>query len=151
MNKGLLKFKVKELVLLRDGINDRELELKSSLVNLAIAKKGINKILSEFPSSNKDGIIILPRDIFEKIKLNSNKLRIKFNWKKVALEIIRNGDSFISTADLYSKAKIKYPIELADKEKCIRGFSSALQYLLSEKKITRTMKNSKHLYGKNEI
>ena len=148
MNIDVIKFKVNELVKFRDGIANREIDLKASLNNLRIAKKNINSILAEFPPDNKNGVIFLPKDIFETIRINSVNITTSFNWKKVSLEIIQNADDFLPTSELYSKAKIKYPIELANKEKAIRSFSAALQYLLAEKKIIRIIKDKKHLYGK---
>jgi uncharacterized coiled-coil DUF342 family protein len=147
MNKDVIKFKVSELVKLRDGLINREEELRNSLTNLATAKKNIINILSEFENGTKDGIIFLPKDIFEKINTNSKHISTNFNWKKIALEIIKNSDSFLTTSELYTKAKIKYPVELSDKAKAIRGFSAALQYLLKEGKIVKNIKGKKYLYG----
>lgn len=148
MKSSYLKFNVSELVKYRDGINLRELEMKESLVELAVSKKEINKILSGIPNSDiKNGFVMLPKDLYEKVEMNSGCLKNNFNWKKVAMEVMQNAGGLVSTSDIYKKAKIKYPIELADKVKGIRGFSAALQYLLAKNKIIKIIKDKSHLYG----
>ena len=141
-----LKFKLSELVALRDSMNIRELELENSLKEIRISKKKIINILSEY-KGNKDFLIILSKDVFDNIKLQSKTSKRNFGWKKVALEIIKNSDSALTTYMIYEKAKIKYPIELADRAKGIHGFSAALSYLINEKKIEKQEIEKKIYYS----
>lgn len=147
MNSNLLKFRISELVKFRDGIVEREKSLRESLNALAFSKKKINDILSEFKSDQENGIVFLPKSELDAIRANSTPISSNFNWKKTTMDILENADGLISTSEIYVKAKIKYPIELIDKKKAIRGFSSVLQYLLSENKIDRVLDGKKHLYG----
>ena len=142
-----LKFKLRDLVKLRDGIQTRELELKKSLIQLDEAKKNINRILSEHKNGNNDVIIYMPKITFENIKIHSESVKNNFNWKKVSLETLKASAEDLTTQMLYEKAKIKYPLELSDKIKSIHGFSAALSYLKNEKKVIQIKNSNKYFYG----
>jgi len=143
---GDIKFKLSELVSLRDSINSREEELKNSLNQLNQVKKTIKKILGDEKNSSKDVIIYLPKDSFENIKINSISLKSNFNWKKVVIEILKNSKDALTTLMIYEKAKIKYPLELSDKIKSIHGFSAALAYLRKDKKVEQIKNGKKFFY-----
>ncbi len=139
------KFKLSELVALRDNMNIRELELENSLKELRISKKKIVSILSEY-KGNKDFLIILSKDIFDNLKLHSASTKRNFGWKKVAMQIIKNSNSPLTTSMIYEKAKIQFPIELADRVKAIHGFSAAISYLINERKIEKQNDEKKAYY-----
>ena len=143
---GDLKFKLSELVALRDGINAREEELKKSFIQLIQVKKTVKRILDEQKNASKDVVIYLPKDSFENIKINSASVKSKFNWKKIVMEILKNSNEALTTQMIYEKGKIKYPLELADKNKSIHGFSAALAYLKKEKRVTQIKKDKKFCY-----
>lgn len=140
-----LTFKLNELISLRDSINVREQELENSLTDLRIAKRKINGILSEH-RGDKNLVIILSNDVFNNIKSHRSSTKRNFSWKKVAIDVIKNSNSSLTTSMIYEKAKIKFPIELADRVKGIHGFSAALSYLIAEKKITKSENEKKTYY-----
>lgn len=151
MSSNLLKFKISELIKLKDGIKERELEINEAMTQILVAKKTISQIIRDHSDENKDITVYLPKETFDKIKLNTQNDKNKFNWKKVALEILKISKEPLSTSMLYERAKIKYPLELADKFKAIRGFSAALYYLKAEGKIGQIKNNRKNFYGTENI
>ena len=145
-----IKFKISELVRLRDNILKREQELANSVIKLEESKKNINKILKN-SNDNLDSTVFLDISFLEDIKLNSMTISAGFNWKKVAVEILTKSAYELPTKSIYDFAKLIYPVELADEKKSIHGFSSALSNLLKNKEIIQSKSGSKFYYSMRKI
>jgi hypothetical protein len=141
-----IKFKLSELVLLRDDIANREKDLKASLELLAQSKRRLNDILKKVQGSGNVPVI-LPKSTFDELSNHSKKVNANFNWKKIALNILKDSNDALTTVILYEKAKIKYPLELRDKVKSIHGFSSALSYLKNNALIEQKKVGNKFFYN----
>lgn len=141
-----LKFHLSELVNLRDNITLREKELHSSILELNKVKKKIINFLNDHKNANKDVVIYLPHETFENIKTHSISIKTNFNWKGITLDILKKSDEEITTLMIYEKAKLIYPVELADRVKSVHGFSAALAYLKKEQKILQSKKDKKFFY-----
>ena len=136
-----------ELIQLQDGLKLRELEISEAMEQILFAKTTINQIIKEHSDEKTNVTIYLPKGTFDDLKINSLILKNNFNWKKVALEILNISEEPLTTLMLYQKAKIKYPLELADRSKSVKGFSAALYYLKFEGKILQIRKDKKNFYG----
>lgn len=141
-------FRLSEVIKLVDGLDSREKELSTVLKNIATTRKHLRSILKNY-TGNEDALVILPQEVFKDLHSASSNKKTLFNWKQVCIEVISNSNGFLSTDDIYVRAKIIYPIELMDKRRSITNFSSALHYLKSENKVGRFrggIKNE-YLYG----
>lgn len=141
-------FRLSEILKLVEGLDSREKELHAAMKNITTTKKYLRSILKNY-SGNEDALVILPHEVFKDLQPASKNKKNQFNWKQICIEVISNYNGFLSTEDIYVRAKIKYPIELMDKRRSITNFSSALHYLKSENKVGRFrggIKNE-YLYG----
>ena len=144
MNEILSKYKMSDLVKILDVISVREDELNEAIAQTLLAKKNIKKILKEHTNEKTDITVYLPKETFYNINLGTKN---KFNWKKVTLEILHSSPEPLTTLHFYENAKLKYPFELINKEKAIKGFSAALHYLKYEGKIMLDKRKNKNYYG----
>jgi hypothetical protein len=140
------KFNISDLVLLRDNISKREIELAQSAKKLEEAKKNINRILKE-TNGDSNTTVFLDISFFEDIKLNSLSLKSRFNWKGISEKILSEAKVAHTTKMIYDQAKLRYPVELADEKKSIHGFSSALSNLLKNNKIIQEKSGNKCYYS----
>jgi hypothetical protein len=141
-------FKLSEIIKLLEGLASREKELSSALKKVASTRKHLHSIIKNY-SGHEDTLVILPTDFFKDLQPISENKKTQLNWKQICLDVISNYDGFLSTEDIYTRAKIKYSVELIDKRRSIRNFSSALHYLKKEFKVNRFRGGTKneYLYG----
>jgi hypothetical protein len=141
-------FKLSEIVKLIEELDLREKELSLTLKKIASTRKQLRSILKPF-TGNEDTIVILPQEMFVDLQPTSKNKKTQLNWKQICLDVIISHNGFLSTEDIYVRAKIKYPLELIDKRRGIRNFSSALHYLKVENKVNRFRggRNNEFLYG----
>lgn len=144
----LKHYRLSEIVKLIEGLITREKELIHTLKNITATRKQLSSIIKKY-SGHEDSLVILPHEVFKDLQPVSKNKKTQLNWKQICIDVIADHNGFLSTEEIYVRAKIRYPIELMDKRRSITNLSSALHYLKTDNKVNRFRGGvrNEYLYG----
>lgn len=148
---ALSRFTFEDLVRIKDLLSKKENELIKQLEQVQFQLKEINTILALNKNRDETFGVFLPKNFFvlKSTSENISGSSKSFNWKSVALQILKDHKGLMTTDMIYEKARILYPSELTWRANAIRNFSSALYYLAGNGKVLRYKENGSRefIYG----